>query len=192
MSLGDIDIDTAPSFSPSQYFRWTQASLVKDGELTPHPCGVYPQSIPVDELTGLAAIPYTEAEELGYMKIDFLHLGVYQHFTSKAEIRELLKKEPDWSLLALNSTYPKLFQLAKHAELVSTLLPQSVQELADALALIRPGKKHLVQLYQKNKAAARKVLWMKDESGYSFKKAHAFSYAMVLVLQLHLISQGRL
>ena len=183
MSLGDIDIDTAPTFDPTKIFAWPRASLVKDGELTPHPCGVYPQSISVDPLTQLAAIPYTEAEELGFMKIDFLHLGVYQHFSSKQEIRELLKQEPDWSLFALNSTYPKLFQLSKHAELVSSLMPKSLQELADALALIRPGKKHLVGLYQKDKKAARKVLWLKDDSGYSFKKSHAYSYAMVLILQ---------
>jgi DNA polymerase III alpha subunit len=36
------------------------------------------------------------------------------------------------------------------------------------------------------------ALYAKDENGYSFKKSHAFAYAMVVVLQLHLIEQGRL
>ena len=34
---------------------------------------------------------------------------------------------------------------------------------------------------------ALKYLWLQDDDGYAFKKAHAISYAMVIVLQLHLL-----
>jgi DNA polymerase III alpha subunit len=188
----DIDVDVTPSFKPESVFPWTRASVVREGVLTPHPCGVYPQNIPIDPVTKLAAAPYGEAEELGYFKIDFLHLNVYQYFSTRAEIDALISKEPDWSLLQLPSNHEKLFQLSKHGDLLLKLKPTSLEELADVLALIRPGKKQLLGLYQKDKNMARIALWARDESGYSFKKSHALSYAFVVVLQLHLIEQGRL
>ena len=187
----DVDIDTPTSFVPQRLFpSWPRASMVKDDELVPHPCGVYPQAIPVDPLTHLAAIPYREAEELGYYKLDFLHLSVYDHFSSRAEIEELLQVEPDWGLLLIPSEQVKLFQLSKHGDLLSTIRPRTIEELADVLALIRPGKRALLKLYQAQRPAARRALYAKDEQGYSFKKSHAIAYALVIVLQLHLISAG--
>jgi len=189
----DIDIDVTPSFKAKDYFpKWVQASVVRDGKLTAHPVGVYPQKMAVDPYTGLAAIPYEEAEELGYLKVDLLHLNVYEHFKSRLEIEELLKKEPDWTLLQLPSTWPKLFQLAKHGELLQKIKPKSIEELADCMALIRPGKKTLLGLYMKERDACRKVLYAKDDDGYSFKRSHSLAYSLVVVLQLHLIEQGRL
>lgn len=166
--------------------------MVRDGQLAPHPCGVYPQTIPTDPVTGLAAIPYDAAEDLGYFKIDFLHLNVYQFFSTRAEIEELLAKEPDWTLLQLPSNHAKLFQLANHGELLQKLKPSNILELADVLALIRPGKRNLVPLYQKDKEMARRLLWAKGDEGYAFKKSHALGYSYVIWLQLHLIEQGRL
>lgn len=188
----DIDIDIPPSFDPEKLFPWTRAAVVRDGRLTQHPCGVYPQRIAIDPVTKLAAIPYDAAEELGYFKIDFLHLNVYQYFKTRQEIDELLAKEPDWTQLQLPSNHPKLFQLANHGELLLDLKPASLEELADVLALIRPGKRQLLGLYKKARFQARLALWARDEGGYSFKKSHALGYAWVIVLQLHLIEQGRL
>lgn len=189
----DIDIDCPPSFNPTSVFKkWCRASVLSEQKLTSHPCGVYPQAIPVDPVTGLSAIPYDAAEEIGYLKVDFLHLNVYQHFKSRAEIDQLLSQEPVWELLQLPSVQPKLFQLAKHGELLTELKPRSLEELADLMALIRPGKKNFLGLYKKDKVSARKILYAKDESGYSFKKSHSYAYAYVVWLQLHLIDQGRL
>jgi DNA polymerase III alpha subunit len=189
----DVDIDTAPDFKPENHFpKWLRAAVVKDGKIQPHPVGVYPQAMARDPVTGLSAIPYESAEELGYLKVDFLHLNFYQHFKSRQEIEVLLKDEPDWTLLQLPSTWPKLFQLAKHGELLQKIKPKSVEELADCMALIRPGKKGLIGLYEKARASCRQALYAKDDEGYSFKKSHALAYALVVVLQLHLIKQGRL
>lgn len=189
----DIDVDCAPSFNPTSIFKtWPRASILKNGKLQPHPCGVYPQAMAVDPLTKLAAIPYDEAEDLGYLKVDFLHLTVYKHFSSRAEIEELLKVEPNWGLLQLPSVHEKLFQLAKHGELLLDLKPKSLTEVADVMALIRPGKKNFIGLYKKDRAAARRLLYAKDDSGYSFKKSHSFAYAYVVWLQLHLIEAGKL
>jgi DNA polymerase III alpha subunit len=187
----DIDVDVSPTFDRT-IFPWVRASVVRDGQLTPHPCGTYPQSMPIDPVTKLAAIPYDVAEELGYFKIDFLNLNVYQHFKTRGEIEALLKIEPDWTLLQLQSNHHKLFQLANHGELLLKLKPKSVLELADVMALIRPGKRQLVPLYMKDRNMARQVLWSRNDEGYAFKRSHALGYSMVLVLQLHLIEQGRL
>jgi len=190
----DIDIDLPSTFRPQQTFKQVvTASMVKDGELLKHPCGVYFQTVPVDQTTGLAAIPYEEASVLGYFKIDFLHLTVLDYFKSKEEVRELAKKEPDWNLLLIEDNVFKLFQISKHYNIISRVKPKSVIELADIIALIRPGKRQLLDDYLANKEKIRPLLYRQaNDDKSSFRKSHAIAYAMTIVLQLHLISQGRL
>jgi DNA polymerase III alpha subunit len=185
----DVDIDLRTDFDPLKYFpEAVRASRVQSGELKPHAAGVYFQSISKDKITGLAAIPYEQAEELGYFKIDFLHLSFLDNFESKEEVRALLKKEPNWVLLQSSEAVSKLFQLHNHFELVSQVKPQSVQELADCIALIRPGKRYLLKPYLKDRNAIRNELYTAPEDGRAwFKKPHAVAYALTTVLQLHLI-----
>ena len=194
MNQADIDIDLPTSFKPEQIFpNWVKACIYDANNRTvkPHPCGVYPQKIAADPVSGLCAIPYNLAEELGYIKLDFLHLTIYDYFNSREEIKELLDTDPDWNLLLSPSIVSKLFQLANHFETVSKIKPRSTEELADVLALIRPGKKSLTGLYTKDREACRRMLYAKGEDGeFAFKKAHAISYALVVQLQLHLISLG--
>lgn len=188
----DIDIDLQTNFDPLDIFKEaTRASMVKNNDLIKHNVGVYFQSIPIDSMTGLAAIPYQQAEEVGYFKVDFLHLSLLDVFETKEEIRELLKLEPDWSLLLKEDVVEKLFQIHRQYNLVSKLAPKSVEELADCIALMRPGKRHLVDAYIKDKTLIREELYRKPEDGkYYFKKPHAISYALNIVLQLHLIKGG--
>jgi DNA polymerase III alpha subunit len=190
MNRADVDIDTPTAFRPGTIFQWVRASILKDGELRQHPCGYYPQNIALDHLTGLSAVPYDVADELGYYKLDFLHLSVYDNFESREEIDALLEIEPDWGILNIPQEQKKLFQLSKHGEVLDVIKPRSVEELADVLALIRPGKKQLVNLYKAQRESTRRILYAKDEGGYSFKKSHAIAYALVIVLQLHLIEAG--
>jgi len=188
----DVDIDLKTDFNPLDCFtNIVKASMVHNGEIKPHPAGVYFQKIAKDKITGLAAIPFKEAENEGYFKIDFLHLSVLDNFENKDEIRALLKREPDWCLLQSPDVVSKLFQLHNHYDVVKQIKPQSVEDLADCIALIRPGKRHLLDRYLKNKNAIRKVLYKKpiNESAY-FKKSHSIAYALTIVLQLHLISAG--
>jgi hypothetical protein len=190
VKLPDIDIDFPTSFDVKTLLPWTRASTVKDEELRPHPCGYYPQAIPEDPITKLSAIPYEAAEQEGFAKIDFLHLGLLGEFKSRAEIDALLEIEPDWGLLLIPEEQKKLFQLSKHGDVLTAIKPKSIEELADVLALIRPGKKSLIKLYKSQRDATRRILYAKDENGFSFKKSHAISYAMNVVLQLHLINAG--
>lgn len=187
----DIDIDFPSTFDPIDIFsQITKASMVKDKKLIKHPAGVYFQNIPVDCVTSLSAIPYEDAEQLGYTKIDFLHLSVLDCFNNKDELRKLLKKEPNWSLLQSKTVVDKLFQISKHFELIQTIKPRSVEELADCIALIRPGKRYLLQEYNTtDRITFRKKLYKKTE-GYYYKKGHAISYALTIVLQIHLIQSG--
>lgn len=187
----DIDLDFKTTFDPLEIFDATRASRVNNGELVKHNVGIYFQNIPVDQLTGLSAIPYKEAEEVGYFKIDFLHLNVLDHFDSKDEIRQLLDVEPDWSLLAREDVVQKLFQIHKYHDIISRIMPKSIPQLAECIALIRPAKRHLIDAYLKAPDVIRPEIWTKPEDDkYYFKKSHATAYAMTIVLQLHLIKGG--
>jgi DNA polymerase III alpha subunit len=188
MSSFDVDIDLPKSFKPLKLFpSWRRASILTNETLQPHNCGYHPQAIPIDPLTKLASIPYDVAEELGFFKLDFLHLNVYDLFESKEEIDALLELEPDWNLLLIPSVVSKLFQLSKHAELLRQIKPTSIEDVADAIALIRPGSIAILPLYLEDKAKGRKALYKRTGDGFAFKKSHALSYSMVIVLQLHLI-----
>jgi DNA polymerase III alpha subunit len=192
MHTPDIDIDFKTDFDPRTLFpQAIPASMVRDGELAKHPCGHYFQHVPVDNVTGWSAIPYEEAEVMGYFKIDFLHLSTLEYFESKAEIRALLKREPQWDLLLDKDNVLKLFQISKHHAVVSQVRPKTIQELADVIALIRPGKRYLLADYIRNKIKVRPMLYRQDgDDKSSFKRSHSLAYAMTIVLQLHLIEAG--
>lgn len=188
----DVDIDFPTEFDPLEYFKTAiRASRVYNGNLTKHNVGVYFQEIPQDGMTGFAAIPYKQAQELGYFKIDFLHLSILDNFKTKQEIRDLLKQDPDWSLLMSADVVSKLFQIHRHYDLIRELQPKSVIELADCIALIRPAKRSLIQSYMRNKDLIRPQLYLKPDNDLPYyKKPHAVAYALTIVLQLHLIKQG--
>ncbi len=110
--MPDIDLDFPSSFTPEDFFKEAvRASQVTTGELRKHVAGMYFQSIPKDPITNLAAIPFKEAEALGYFKIDFLHISLLDIFESKEEIRALIELEPDWTILDEQKNVEKLFQL---------------------------------------------------------------------------------
>lgn len=196
----DVDIDLPTSFDPTKMFpKVVPASMTKKDsnnviDLVKHPCGHYFQAIPIDPVTHLSAIPFKEAEDMGYFKIDMLHLGLLDEIKTKSELRRLMRKEPDWTLLNDKDVVEKLFHLSRHYGLVNRVKPQNVQELADCMALIRPGRKNLVDLYVDDKEYVREhMLYIRtEEDEYVFKRSHAIAYAFNVVLQLHLIKQGRI
>lgn len=182
----DIDIDVSDNKRVRDILSCTRASIVENGELKPHIVGLYFQRIPTDVITGLAAIPYDLAEDYDYKKIDILNLSILENFSSKEQIRKLLQRTPNWKLLWNDECIPKLFHLSKHGDTLKKIRPTTVEELADTLALIRPNKKHLIPKYINNKASARKELYVKNDAS-DLRKSHAIPYALIIVLQLHLI-----
>lgn len=187
----DIDIDVKTEFDPCNILKCVRASMVQQEKLTKHPVGVYFQSMPIDEITRLAAIPYQPAEQLGYMKIDFLHLSVLDQITSKAELRELAFTEPDWSLLQREDVVTHLFQISNHFELVNLVQPKSVMELADCIALIRPGKRKLLGRYLNDRNGTRTVLYHKEHAA-DYRKSHAIAYAHNIIIQMNMYTRKQL
>lgn len=189
----DIDIDIRPDFSALKLFQGNVvgASMVLNDDLVKHPVGVYFQRMAVDPISKLAAIPYKEAEEIGFFKIDFLHLNVLNHFESKEQMDELLEQEPDWKLLEEREIVEKLFQIADHFEIVYAVKPKSVLELSDILALIRPNKRKLLDKYLRNKTQIRKELYTRRDKT-DMRKSHTIPYALLIVLQLHMIKMGKI
>lgn len=63
-------------------------------------------------------------------------------------------------------------------------------QLAMVLALIRPGKRHLIGFDWPQVEAD---IWTNtDNDDYTFKKAHAVSYAHVVVVQMNLLLEQAL
>lgn len=184
--IPDVDIDTASSFEPLDIFpEAILASRVENRKFKKHPCGVYFQNVPKDKITGMSAIPYKEAEELGFMKLDFLHLTIYDNFASRREIEVLVDTDPNWDLLGRKDIVEQLFQLSNHWDVVERIKPRDVNTIADTLSIIRPGKRILLDRYIRGQVT-REELYKQDTNGYTFKRSHAIGYAHVIKLQLHL------
>lgn len=192
-TLQDVDIDINNQFNPDVLFaNYTRASQIRQDKLTPHNVGFYFQQIPTDPWNPhQSAIPYDVAQQLGFQKIDFLHLTFLDNFKNKNELRMLMKQTPNWDLLNHQTNVAKLFQISNHFDIVSAIKPKSIDDLADVVALIRPGKKRLLERYLKEKNYVRSFLYKKTDQ-YYFKRSHAIGYAHVIVVQLHMIEAGAL
>jgi hypothetical protein len=186
----DIDIDLKPDFKPERVFKnIVPASMVENGELKKHLVGVYLQAIPKDPFTKLAAIPYKEADDFGFKKVDMLHLSLLEPFESKDEVKYFMHKRPNWALLDDREFVEKLFHLAKQFDIVYRIKPKSVMAIADVLALIRPGKLILVDKYIRNPEACRAELYTKRNPS-DLRKAHAVAYAHNVVIHMNLLEAG--
>lgn len=184
----DIDIDIDPRADLTA-LKIVKASMLEHGKIKKHPVGAYFQNIATDPDSSFAAIPFKEAEELGYYKIDLLHLNLLKYFESRDEVLEVLDMPVDWSMLKDPEIVSKLFHIKKHYELVVQCSPVSIEDLADILAMIRPNKINLKDKYIKNKNSVRELLYEKhDES--DLRKSHAIAYAMNIVIQMNLIKLG--
>jgi DNA polymerase III alpha subunit len=185
--LPDIDIDLKNRQEILDIIKHIPATL-EDGRK--HNTGVYCQPIPLNPLTGQASLDYKTAESRGYFKIDFLNVSAYNGVRDEEHLVQLLNTEPLWDLLGEKEVCDQLFHINGYHDLVKRLKPASVVELAMVLALIRPGKKHLIPVCENEGfQAIENEIWVKIEDAYFFKKSHAVSYASVIVVQLNLICE---
>jgi hypothetical protein len=191
----DIDIDIPPSVKLKDIFnkRLVFASMVNNEtkELVKHPCGVFFQTMPTDPVTGFAAIPYDESSDYNYFKIDMLNNNALLGFPSKEWMDEYIDIDPDWSLLLEEENVRKLFHLKNWHHVVVQVKPKSILELADVMALIRPSKQVLLDKYLRNRKDMRALLYLHVEK-HDMRKSHCLAYALIIVLQLHLIGMGKL
>ena len=83
----------------------------------------------------------------------------------------------------------ELFHLNGHFNIVSKLKPQSIEQLAAVLAIIRPAKRHLLN---KSWDEIMKDVWVRPTDGsYFFKKSYAVAYAQAIVVQMNLMLIGK-
>jgi hypothetical protein len=187
----DIDIDFADRNRVIDIIKHVPAALESNGIPKKHNTGVYCHAIPFNPLTGLASIEYEEAENRGYFKIDFLNVSIYENIRNEDHIKELLAVEPLWDLLEQKDFCDLIFHVNGYHNLIAQLKPRSIEELAMFLALLRPGKKHLIPVVnEKGFQAVKDEIWVKTEDTYSFKKSHAFAYAHAIVVQMNQICEA--
>lgn len=186
----DIDIDFADREQALAVLDLTSASIIRDGKLVKHNTGVYATEIPVDPFTGYASLDYNDAEERGYMKLDFLNVNLYKQVRDEAHLIELMR-EPDWTKLYDPSICAQLIHVNNHYD---TLLKMpepvdTIPRLAMFLAVIRPAKRHLIGKTWKEVST---TIWDKVEGEYAFKKSHAVAYAQLVAVNLNLLCEQAL
>ena len=185
--MPDIDIDFVDRDQALKFFKTIPASRLEKEKLTKHNTGVYFHQVPVCAEENLCAVPYNEAEEKGFFKIDFLNVGIYKGVRDDEHLEQLMNQEPLWDLLEDDSFVSLLFHVNGHGGILRQMKPTNVEQLAAILAMIRPANKYLVG------ESWSKILnedWQKPESDeYYFKKSHATAYAMAIIVQMNLICE---
>ena len=118
-----------------------------------------------------------------------LNVNIYKHVKSEQELVELMIQEPDWDMLKDQKIVDQLFHLNGHYEIVKTLQPKTILQLAAVLAIIRPAKRYLLK---QNWDDIKDQVWKKPNDGsYFFKKSHAVAYAQAIVVQMNLITRDK-
>ena len=183
----DIDIDFADRNQLLELIQHTPARQLHQGQVRRHNSGVYVTNIPQDPVNQCAAIDYKAAEELGYFKIDLLNMSVYQLIAGPENYATALAQEPDWAKLWTDTEWAQqLVHVGNYTDLLKEMRPDSIPRMAAFISIIRPGKAHL---QQQPWDTVFETVWDGDESqGYTFKKSHSLSYAMLVALHMNLLT----
>jgi hypothetical protein len=157
-----------------------------DGKVDKHNTGVYFQNIPRDPTTNISTLDHRIAKDYGYFKIDFLNVNMYEDVRSEEHLVLLINKEPPWDFFLYEEITDQLFHLKGHSNLLVKYKPQSVEDLAMILAIMRPAKAYL---QQHGWDKIRDEVWLKidGEESYQFKKSHGTAYAIAIVVNLNLL-----
>ena len=183
----DIDIDFPNRDTALKLLRHHPAGIIRDGNLIKHNSGIYVTDIPVDPFTGVASIDHKVAEERGYTKLDLLNVSLYTQVKSEEHLNELMQQEPEWDKLYDPEFCAKLIHIGNHYDLLLKM-PEAVNtvaRLAMFLAIIRPGKRHLVG---KTWSEVAKTVWDTDTEGYAFKRSHSVAYSHLVVVNMNLLT----
>ena len=180
--MPDIDIDFADRDIVLSKIQHRVATINAEKK---HNTGVYVTEIPHNPVDNYSTIDYKTAEDRGYFKLDFLNVSIYKDVKDDKHLTTLMEKEPLWELLQHEEFVDQLFHLNGHTDVLKKTCPTSVEQLAAVLAMIRPAKRHLIG---KDWTTIMKEVWIKPENDdYYFKKAHAVSYAIAVVVHMNLL-----
>lgn len=157
-----------------------------DGRVERHPTGVYFQNIPRDPVNNMSTLDHRIANDYGYFKIDFLNVNMYENIRDEEHLLHLLNSEPPWDFFQYEEITEQLFHLKGHSDLLKRYKPESVEDLAMILAIVRPAKAYL---RNSDWEKIRNEVWIKEvgEEAYQFKRSHAISYALAIVVNLNLL-----
>jgi hypothetical protein len=181
----DIDLDFA---NREDVLKLIQHTPARQSNGRRHNSGIYVTDIPVDPIAGCAALDSETAESRGYFKLDFLNMSVYQLVRDPAHYDALLAATPPWQRLWTDHAWAsQLVHVGNYTDLLKKMRPDSIPRMAAFISIIRPGKAHL---QTKPWAEVFASVWDGDDSqGYTFKKAHAISYAALVALHMNLLNQ---
>jgi DNA polymerase III alpha subunit len=186
--MPDIDIDFADRTKALEKFKYVTAAIEDNDTFKKHNTGIYCTTVPYNPITGLSTIDYKSAEDRGYFKIDFLNVNIYKDVKDEDHLKKLMETEPLWDLLLQDDFSNLLFHVNGHGTILREMAPQSIEQLAAVLGMIRPAKRHLIG---KDWNIVLKEVWVKPEGDeYYFKKAHAVAYAVAIVVQMNLICES--
>ena len=193
-NIADLDLDVNASTREDilNKLKHIPASKINDFGIYPHNVGVYFCDIPQDKITELASIDYKSAEEdYGFFKLDILHNTVYDKFSTRKDVEDSIDKEPNWNLLKNPLIVKQLPHINNYSEMILGLPDiTSVEELAMFIALIRPGKKYLIEDVKKNGwKSIEDRIWLKEDNGFQFKKSHSIAYALSIVSCLNTLEK---
>lgn len=181
----DIDIDFADRTIVLAQLKHRVAKLDTDKK---HNTGIYATEIPHNPVDNLATLDYKTAEERGYFKLDFLNVSIYKDVRDNEHLKTLMETDPLWDLLEQDDFSNLLFHVNGHGSILRQMKPTSILQLAAVLAMIRPAKRHLIG---ESWTTVMETIWTKPENGdYYFKKAHAVSYAVAVVVHMNLICES--
>jgi hypothetical protein len=185
----DVDIDFADRSKILELIKYVPARQESNIESKHHNSGVYVSDVPLDPQHGCASIDYKEAENRGYFKIDFLNVSVYRHINDAKHYDMLLKQDPPWDMLLNKSFTSQIVHISNHYGSLIQMKPDSIPRMAMFLAMIRPGKKHLIG---KSWKEISEEIWVKpDGDEYYFKQSHSLSYALLVALHMNIVFNQR-
>jgi hypothetical protein len=182
--MPDIDIDFA---NRDQVLSMLTHRVARLDNGKKHNTGVYVTEIPHNPVNSVSTLDYKTAEDRGYFKLDFLNVHIYRDVKNEDHLYELINREPLWELLDYKEFVDQVFHLTGNADIVKQLAPRNIEQLAATLAIIRPSKRYLLN------SSWDKIfeeVWVRpSDDSYYFKKSHAFSYAMAVIVHMNLICE---
>ena len=185
----DIDIDFGDREKALSFLRHIPATIVRPSGPVKHNTGIYVTDIPVDPFLGSASLDHKAAEDRGYIKLDFLNVGIYSQIRDEQHLIELMNKEPAWDLLYDPDFCSRVIHIGNHYDTLIKM-PEAVNtigRMAMFLAVIRPGKRHLIGETWREVA---KTVWDADPNGaYQFKRSHSVAYSHLVVVHMNLLCE---
>ena len=183
----DIDLDFGDRDAILSCIHHVPAAMLRDGRLARHVSGVYVNDIPRNSVTETAAIEYQTAEQLGYVKLDFLNVNLYRQIKDPDHLTRLMERTPPWHRLNETEFFSQLIHIGNHYATMRRM-PEpvdSIERMAMFLAVIRPSKRHLIG---QPWGRVSQTVWQVSEDGtYGFKKSHAHGYATLVAVHMNLL-----